>query len=221
MILGVPTLCRYDLLDELLRSAERGHVRPSRYIIIDNGGRYPLERAVDVVRSPVERVNPYKNSGVSASWNRIMEMAGDEPVVIANDDVILSDDSIRDFEEATKELPFVAAETVGYALFAVTKECRETVGWFDENFWPAYYEDIDYNRRLMLSGMRNGAVPRPVFHGVASTRNALPPSEAAIIHDGFRSNEAYYARKWGGERGAERFTTPFNGAPPDGWKERH
>lgn len=213
MILGVPTLHRYDLLDALISSAEHGSSRPTMYIIVDNGGGYSVERlrlrvSKDV---PAILISPGKNLGVSASWNKIWDTSGSEPLVISNDDVVLGEKTIESFEVALKELPFVTSEAVGFALFGVTKECRDVVGSFDEAFWPAYFEDIDYHRRIMLSGIRNGSVPAPRFHGVSSTRDSLPPSEAKYIHDGFLKNRDYYARKWGGPQGSETFVTPFGG----------
>ena len=75
IVLGVPVLSRYDLLERLLASAEAGTVKPDRYLIVDNG------RQLDV-RSPgisraVERgatvsvLSPGRNLGVAASWNAI------------------------------------------------------------------------------------------------------------------------------------------------------
>jgi hypothetical protein len=40
----------------------------------------------------------------------------------------------------------------GFNLFALTKEVVDNVGYFDENFFPAFYEDNDYSRRYELWG---------------------------------------------------------------------
>ena len=91
MKLGVATLWSYDQLDKLLRSAERGTEPPTGYVIVDNGGFYETSRAEAIVGRrrgvTVECVTPGSNLGVAASWNRILDLAGDGPIVISNDDM--------------------------------------------------------------------------------------------------------------------------------------
>ncbi|MFX6027917.1 hypothetical protein ABTE84_21450, partial [Acinetobacter baumannii] len=41
----------------------------------------------------------------------------------------------------------------GYACFAINPIALETLGCFDENFFPAYCEDQDYARRAALAGL--------------------------------------------------------------------
>src|SRR5205085_1350846 len=41
----------------------------------------------------------------------------------------------------------------GYSFFAVNPIAIETIGCFDENFFPAYCEDQDYARRAALAGL--------------------------------------------------------------------
>jgi len=36
-----------------------------------------------------------------------------------------------------------------YSMFVLTRRAVQTVGFFDENFWPAYAEDCDYTTRLV------------------------------------------------------------------------
>ena len=76
MILGVPTLNRYDLLGRLIASAEAGNCKPSAYFIVDNGGHFHGEAskmpgvAAAIERgAPIEVLAPDKNLGVAASWN--------------------------------------------------------------------------------------------------------------------------------------------------------
>ena len=41
-----------------------------------------------------------------------------------------------------------------YASFILTDQSVSTVGYFDENFWPAYAEDCDYTARLVRANCR-------------------------------------------------------------------
>jgi hypothetical protein len=36
----------------------------------------------------------------------------------------------------------------GWSIFAINRACVDNVGFFDENFFPAYFEDNDYHYRL-------------------------------------------------------------------------
>lgn len=218
MILGVPTLCRYDLLDELLRSVERGTLQPSRTIIVDNGGGYDAAHAKTISSGAVEVVVPGKNLGVAASWNRLMELAGGESVAISNDDILFAPDTFESLAFAVVDYPFAAAD--GFACFAITEECRKTVGWFDEHFYPAYFEDIDYHYRMRLSELRSTGAAPPESHGGSCTVRAVSTDMRQVIDRGYRENQAYYARKWGGAPNEETFRSPFNGNPPEGWRIR-
>jgi hypothetical protein len=102
---------------------------------------------------------------------------------------------------------------------AIGRNAIETVGYFDQNFWPAYFEDADYFRRLELSGIPNLWDERIL---VEHNRSQTVRADFLLkqLHDErVRRNERYYVRKWGGLRGwggpeeppgQEFFTQPFN-----------
>lgn len=224
MILGVPTLCRYDLLDELCESAESNTTPPERYIIVDNGGKYDLRdgthpwaaRAWDR-KAEVFIVVPRENLGVAASWNAIMELA-EGPVVISNDDVVLRASQLEEFTAALQAHAYVGAPDM--SLFGCTPELRARIGWVDENFYPAYWEDYDYHHRISLSEISNTVIEGPARHGIAQTVAALTGDAKLAVEEGFRKNRLYYETKWGGMNPNETFTEPFGGHPPEGWRER-
>jgi len=221
--LGIPTLRHYDLLQRLLDSAERGTVKPDGYIIVDNGGK----AAGKLTLPPnTEVVTPGKNLGVAASWNLMLDMAGEEPIAIANDDMTLGPSAFGAMQAALSVAPFALLVTdwrFPWILFAQTRECTERVGYYDENFWPAYWEDIDYKRRLKLSGIDVRLVQAEHTHvGSAS-------AGSADARRGMEYGRGYYKLKWGGPagirdgwnaHGRECWNEPFNGKPPIGWRLR-
>jgi GT2 family glycosyltransferase len=221
--LGVPTYCRYDLLDELLLSAERGFEKPDGYIIIDNGNAYPRARLNALLgqrASVAELIAPGRNLGVAASWNRILDMTRGEAVVISNDDVVLSERSFRDLLAASKAAPFVGD---GWFLFAQTPECTRRVGYYDENFWPGYYEDSDYQVRLHKAGitrLEHWATDAYVHHQSATTGQLGED----WIREHREMNRLYFLRKWNGlmlgQDPLDFFEEPFCGVPPFGWRLR-
>jgi GT2 family glycosyltransferase len=211
MKLGVPTLRRYDLLQGLLDSAESGSVRPDGYVIVDNG---PDGAALSALRWPANTqvIRPGRNIGVSASWNRLLEAAGDEAIVISNDDVTLGRFAFERVSEAVSRHPLVVTE-LGWSLFAQAPACTASVGWYDEGFFPAYYEDTDYHRRCRFAGIE----PHRLDTGCAHVGSATIRVAREINSD---RSALYYRSKWGGAPGGEKFGEPFGGQPPAGWSTR-
>jgi len=209
MILGIPTLNRYDLLEKLIASAEQGTVRPTEYFIIDNGGEYlPLKDGRLPEKLLIQR--PGRNIGVAASWNRILRYAYErgEAVVISNDDVVLSPGAFEEIVRLLGTGDFGVVNGLGWALFGQTPLCTEKVGFYDEEFFPAYYEDCDYDVRLKRAGVARVEISSKVEHLSWSTSRAIGSNPE---HAWLERNLDYFCRKWGGPPGAETFTEPFNG----------
>lgn len=99
-------------------------------------------------------------------------------------------------------------EDVGISLGAINPIALETIGYYDPNFFPAYYEDVDYERRAMLAGLRRLSLPDT--HIVHSGSSSLPHVPKDTHDAQFKANQDYYARKWGGEMGQETYSIPFN-----------
>jgi GT2 family glycosyltransferase len=214
MILGVPTLNRYELLDVMLRSADGGRLRPTRYVVVDNGGEYSAERANKAVdrELPLTLIKPERNLGVAASWNTILDAAGDEDVIVASDDMIFAPTNVDSFMRAMDGGADVVS-SIDLALFAVKRDFVEKVGYADENFYPLWYEDFDLHHRMNLAGMKIVEIEKPLYHFVSATsgkmKQFLPKSAT------------YFKLKWGSTRAGEFWSKPFNGAePPRGWSLR-
>ena len=84
----IPTLNRYDLLFECLKSAREGTVTPDRFWIIDNGGTLNYESLDTTVYTPTS------NIGVAASWNWFINLVPDMRI-ICNDDIVFYPDTIE------------------------------------------------------------------------------------------------------------------------------
>lgn len=105
----------------------------------------------------------------------------------------------------------------GWHLIAIHRSVLETVGLFDENFYPAYEEDVDFSRRLFLAGLFSSQKDyiRPwvnaMSHGVGGHVYEISAPNAPLVE--------YYVEKWGGIKGEEKWDKPFNGGPLDYWPE--
>lgn len=162
--LAVPTYRRYDLLAQMLvKSAEAGTRPPDRYYIIDNGGSLdPV--AYGLPTHKVEIYRPGKNLGVSASWNHVHRTI-EGHVILACDDMALYPPTVEALVAAAESHPDVGfffpsdnAHTM-FGVYLQRRWCFEQIGEYDETFYPAYFEDNDYARRIQLAGMKTMAVP--------------------------------------------------------------
>jgi GT2 family glycosyltransferase len=216
LVLGVPVIRRYDLLARLLRTASVGMLKPDWYCIVDNGGK--LEESGIVIPKPALIIKPKQNIGCSGAWNAIVERFPDELVVIANDDIALGSDSLAKMRRSIDEAAFVLG--TGFSLFMQRPSVRQDVGWYDENFFPAYFEDNDYMRRLALAHVATLHIDAEATHDGSASLHVLPAAEQRAFGGHFEGLRRYYVRKWGGQPNSERFDKPFNGSPPAGWHER-
>lgn len=94
-----------------------------------------------------------------------------------------------------------------FACFMISPRCWHEVGEFDEKFYPAYFEDNDYHRRILMSGYKAITVVKaPYYHYGSRTQNSIN----VVNSEQFLKNKEYYVSKWGGEPGAEIYSIPFN-----------
>lgn len=199
----VPILNQPDLLGKCLVSIDAPF---ERLVIIDNGGVVDLEGPPSLTV-----IHPGHNLGVAASWNLGMRVTPTAPWwLITNFDIEFGEGDLAKLE-ATVD-PGVAGiyYMLGMAAFALTQATVKAVGYFDENFHPAYDEDLDYSRRAKLLDL-------PVFEvGFTGTHVGSATIYADPVYRYMNgrthpANDAYYARKWGGAKeGGETFSTPFN-----------
>jgi hypothetical protein len=106
-----------------------------------------------------------------------------------------------------------------FSCFLITRACHALYP-FDTGYVPAYCEDLDYHRRLMLAGDGDKifGTGLPFLHVGSGTLNGLSESHRAVkevqITTGSR---VHHQRKWGGGANQERYTTPFHaGSARDG-----
>ena len=102
-----------------------------------------------------------------------------------------------------------------FSCFLISKECHRRFK-FDENFIPAFCEDLDYHRTLMLAGegKRIFSVNLPYLHLASQTLKQVDPHRRQHIEAKINSvSRAYYERKWGGPVNHEKFYNPFNENP--------
>lgn len=104
-----------------------------------------------------------------------------------------------------------------FSCFLITKK-GHTKYPFDENYIPAFIEDISAHRMYMLGGdgQRIFGTGLPYYHVGSSTLKSLPEDKAAALHRRIdQGSRQYHLRHWGGPANQERFIKPFG---PEAYK---
>jgi GT2 family glycosyltransferase len=204
LIIGIPTINRADLLNEALANYFEDF-KNTEIVICDNGKQEIITREKNFVV-----YKPESNLGVSGSWNMIMDYAEKVKathVLMLNDDIYLgkSEEEISAIIRLWK--PEFLCTELNWCSFMLSVDAYLKVGKFDENFFPAYFEDNDYFRRMLLAD-----VPM-IFNGMLNPviyRNSMTIQKTPELNNGFEKNRQYYISKWGGLPTQETFGTPFN-----------
>jgi len=200
----VPVLKRFDLFTRLVASVDCD----IKLYVIDNYNH---------------------NRGVSAAWNEGITRAkqdGHKYAIISNDDVVFEKNCLYQIYKTLKETDaalvcanqnFRIKEKIklveGHDMFCfginipiVESKC----GKFDENFYPAYFEDDDMAYRIKLAGLKSYINVRALaWHDVSATQFA-DPDNPVCPPERFEQLERYYIKKWGGVPKEEKYNNPFN-----------
>lgn len=220
LMIGVPNLNNTAGLRALIDSVDL----PALVCVVDNGFKVN-EIEQDLKQRNPERAKVHMMPGrgsVAASWNGLMRyyagMRYDKerfPLIICNDDIIFRPGTLKRMREDHIRVGTpnytVMLSSADWSCFMINPiECWARVGRFDEAFYPAYYEDADYDRRLKLAGPAARECYYPVIHTGSATINAYPEDEMETRHHRFfRRNQNYYIAKWGGLPGEEIYRQPF------------
>lgn len=209
----IPVLNRYDLLDKLLVSLLSSTMKPSGVYIIDNGGNLSIRRELVSLNIAVHR--PNGNIGVAKSWNWFLKNVKDVRV-ISNDDVVFYPDSLEKLVKHYDKNYLVYPNGVenginSFSCFMLPDNIVKNVGYFDEEFFPAYYEDNSYHLRMKQKGFDiKLAKDSLVSHFKSGTLDAFSKQEMEEHHKRFRRNTELYKRMWGGLPGKETYSNKFN-----------
>jgi GT2 family glycosyltransferase len=224
--LGIPVLNRGDFLLRCVTSVD--HPVENLVIINNSGGK---NQQVNAACTQIEKrdipngtlfdnikIETKKNLGCGPSWNYIFKN-NPGPWLITGSDIMFLPGSLALLDDAYEKNPDAAMVFGdGYNVYLMTQQAVEKIGFMDENFYPAYYEDCDHWRRGVLSGLKlvgvpgfkhvHGEVGDP--HGGSSTVR----SDADLNRKNgvtSKNNHDYFVRKWGGEPGSKHLhKTPYN-----------
>lgn len=220
--------------DDLWRHYTSVDYPVERYVIVNNSeGRFPdVEHTFGAILNgqndniqEVVIINNRLNAGFGGAVNQIIKQNFDcNYWFITNDDWHVAPGELSRLAERLEEdfigLLCDGTDANGYSAFVMSSDLVSKVGLMDENFYPAYCEDNDHRYRMKLAGLTWEKFPLKASHNVSSTLHSTRQFEERNQFT-FRRNVEYYIEKWGGDRGQEKYTSPFgSNAPLDYWPYR-
>jgi len=177
---------------------------------------------------------------LAATWNKALDFVwetGAEVAFVCNNDIRVKPDTWATLHEemlrgqpgalplfvsaiGVRKEQFTGAAPVhndskggpDFSCFLISKECHDKYR-FDEEYIPAFCEDCDYHRRLMLGGdgQRIYSIDVPYLHYGSQTIKTLPDEKRLRLERAItEGSRAQHARKWGGGVNEETYTRPFD-----------
>ena len=209
------------------------------FIIFNNNGRGQITQELEeVVRMGNPLIKSVKvchlpgNIGCPGAWNLIIKSYMTSPYwIIVNHDVSFGQGFLKAMVDGAED-PDVGMVHGGpgtrgtgmYDLFLIKDWVVQEFGLFDENFYPAYDEDVDYAIRLLSdphkAPKRILSLNAPYLHGesdYASSGSQTWRTESHLKEKLYYSREVneteYMVRKWGPDWQNNPYDCPFGYAP--------
>lgn len=182
----IPVLNRFDLLENALASID---YPIDNILVIDNSNSYK--------NNNVHVLNIPNNIGVAASWNLGIKCYATSPYwVFMGNDVEWLPGTLQKIALLSGRERFLISN-YGFNAFSLGAGIVQKVGLFDENYFPAYYEDEDFESRARIMGLgKNILYPDiPVkIHGSCTTAKSGGYDNEKNKSD--ISNKLYYQNKF-------------------------
>ena len=229
-VIGVPVLNGTHWLKKQINSID---FPVENYCIVNNGGPKIYDEIQEIISQPHQYIqrfyvnNVIYNMGVAPAWNLVIKSFMRKPYwIITNHDVSFEAGFLAEMYEAAQienvKLVFGKEGDGGrgsFDLFLIKQSLIQTHGLFDENFYPAYCEDLDYIMRLINKPVDTiNNLSKRYYHGGSfdynktgsQTRKANPKLGEKILY-AWNRNYEYMDKKWGPNwRGFKPYKTPFD-----------
>jgi hypothetical protein len=206
---------RKDVLVQALRAL--GHYQ-ERVVVLDNS----FHQDLSLDEFPGEIFVPSSPLYCNQSYNlmqRLAERRGQEAYFIMHSDALASPRVVDAVLARAAELNGEGRRwgtifTDHDVLCLMNTPLLTGLHW--DQYLPLYYTDVDYYRRMELAGLEIVETYLPVGHQEGGSTTQSDPVIQLFVQINYPAWRHYYMTKWGGERGQETYTEPFNGQYPDG-----
>lgn len=165
-LVGVPILNGVEHLQQLVASLD---VPIETLAIVDQSGgrddpaslrlRLELQRLEREGLAGVNQIRvarPFGNAGVAAAWNQILlSFPQASMALLVNHDVMFPPgvlaEALRRLDPDQPQYLALFPGERAFSAFVLTALAWDAVGRFDERYYPAYCEDLDYRDRLLAT----------------------------------------------------------------------
>ena len=182
-LICIPVYKVTDLVHRCLKS-----LRGENVLIIDNTGKAECQVFEG---SGFEIQYQERNIGIPKAWNMGLKKNYDWTFICSSS--MLFNEPFSHITDMLKDYDGLMFRTShDWHLVGIHKDAVEQIGYFDENFYPGYFENTDWDYRCYLKG-----IWRYKMHIV----NAICMQEHAAIANGLPINgfllHDYLTSKWG------------------------
>lgn len=187
-----------------LRSFEYLHSRPTQH--------YPAGPV-----TPLRGWTIDAQLSLAACWNKGIREAwalGETACLVLNNDTVIRPDtyrllsawpgpfvtgiSVRSIAEMeAKAAPTSESPHPDFSCFLIRKEVTDKVGWFDEDYYPAYCEDCQFHVRMHRAGIPAVSIDLPFLHYACGTLKTADPAEKSRIERGAARNKERFRETYG------------------------
>jgi GT2 family glycosyltransferase len=187
-----------------------------QWVIIDNGSKDrttggTLKYWKDIIGDRLVIIKNETNRGFSVACNQGAAQADGDILLFLNNDILIKGDYLTPLKKALADYPpslagpqkvkfdtgwnvfgdKLISYLIGWCL-AVPKSIFNDLGGFDEQFSPAYYEDIDLCYNATQKGYALQQVWVPLQHLGEQSGSQLKDKRGIT-----EANRAKFAKKWG------------------------
>lgn len=190
-VLGFCTLSRFDLAERLLASID---YPVEHLVIVDNSGTQSWQpnKPEQVKNLWLIRV-PF-GLGLVGAWNLIIKSTPYAPYwVLVNDDAWFEKGALEIIaQEADSETLLFPDIVPDWASIVLGSKIVEEVGLYDERFYPLYFDDNDYERRIRHKGLEIKRIEAKIHHENSSTLKSGFESQNSVS---FSANQRLFDQK--------------------------
>jgi GT2 family glycosyltransferase len=205
LVVAIPTINRADLLNEALTKYFEDF-KNTHIAICDNGNQDIITREENFMI-----YRPQENLGVAKSWNMLMDYSdkiGATHVLILNDDIYLgkNETDLALLIKNNLDADFINSFH-NWCSYILRVDIWKKAGMFDEEFFPAYFEDNSFDYKMTLVGAKKTwtSFLDPIVY-----RNSMTIAKDPTLNQKFMQNKQMYIQMWGGLPSEEKYLTKFN-----------
>jgi GT2 family glycosyltransferase len=190
-VLGFCTLSRFDLAERLMLSID---YPVEHLVIVDNSGTQSWQPSKPDKVKNLWLIRVPFGLGLVGAWNLIVKSTPYAPYwVLINDDAWFENGALEIIaKEADSETLLFPDITPDWASIVLGSKIVEEAGLYDERFYPVYFDDNDYERRIRHKGLEIKRIKAKIHHENSSTLKSGFESKNSVS---FGANQRLFEQK--------------------------